>query len=98
MLERKYGNTQEYFTPRPINKEQIYTDAHLDAPDTSIGNPNFLSDIQIGGAELYATFENDEVISALSLNVDGEGQSYITIEYKNKRIIQSREDVTFDAL
>jgi len=98
MLERKYGNTKEYFTPRPVNKEQTYKDAHLSSPDTSIGNPNFLSDLQIGGAELYSTFENEEVIAALTLNVDGSGQSYIVIEYKNKRIMQSREDETYDAL
>jgi len=98
MLERKYGNTKEYFTPRPINNEQTYQDAHLNSPDTSIGNPNFLNDLENGGAELYATFENDDVMATLTLNVDGSAQSYIILEYKNKKIIQSREDETFDAL
>ena len=85
MLERKYGNTKEYFTPRPSNNEQTYTDAHLKSPDTSIGNPNFLSDLQTGGAELYATFENDEVIATLTLHANNIGESYIIIEYKNKK-------------
>lgn len=98
MLERKYGNAKEYFTPRPINNEQTHQDAHLDSQDTSVGNPNFLTDLESGGAELYATFENDEVMSTLALNADGLGQSYIVIEYKNKKIIQSREDETYDAL
>ena len=98
MLERKYGNAKEYFTPRPVNNEQVYRDAHLNSQDTSIGNPNFLADIETGGAELYATFENDEVMTTLALNADGDGQSYIVIEYKNKKIIQSRENETYDAL
>lgn len=98
MLDRKYGDTKEYFTPRPVNNEQTYQDAHLNSPDTSIGNPDFLADLETGGAELYATFENDEVMATLALNVDGSGQSYIVIEYKNKKIIQSREDETYDAL
>ena len=98
MLEKKYGTPQEYFTPRPTNNEQERADTYVDSPDTSIGNPNFLADLQHGGAKLYATFENEEVSASLALNVDDLGQSYLVIEYKNKKVIQAREDKTFDAL
>ena len=36
--------------------------------------------------------------AALALNVDGEGKSYIVIDYKNLNILQERENETLNIL
>ena len=66
--------------------------------EQAIGNPNFLQELQNGQAFLYATFDNSKVGAALSVNVDGDGKSYITVEYKNLTIMRAREQSTMDAL
>ena len=100
LLERKYGNAQQFFTPQAINETSTDNASAPDAPkvDTSIGNPNFLAQLQSGEAELYATFEGNDVGAALSVNVDGSGRSYIIIDYKNLKILREREEQALDAL
>ena len=100
LLERKYGNAQQFFTPQPINETSTDNASAPNAPkvDTSIGNPNFLAQLQSGEAELYATFEGNDVGAALSVNVDGSGRSYIIIDYKNLKILREREEQALDAL
>lgn len=100
LLERKYGNAQQFFTPQPINETSTDNASAPNAPkvDTSIGNPNFLAQLQSGEAELYATFEDNDVGAALSVNVDGSGRSYIIIDYKNLKILREREEQALDAL
>ena len=63
-----------------------------------IGNPEFLSQLQSGEATLYATFENPSVGASLAVNVDGDNQSYIIIDYKNLTILKQRQQQTLDAL
>ena len=36
--------------------------------------------------------------AALGVNVDGNGQSYITIDYKNLKLMKEREAETLNAL
>ena len=100
LLERKYGNAQQFFTPQPINENPDNNNPNQNAPkiDTSIGNPDFLAQLQSGEAELYATFEGNDVGAALSVNVDGSGRSYIIIDYKNLKILREREEQALDAL
>lgn len=100
LLERKYGNAKQYFTPQPTTETPQQTPAAQKAPkiDNSIGNPHFLSQLQSGEAELYATFEGNDVGTALSVNVDGSGRSYIVIDYKNLKILRQREEQALDAL
>lgn len=104
LLEKKYGNAQQFYTPKVINVDKV-TDLGNGKSKTEtiqqeqvMGNPNFLKELQSGEAFLYATFENGKVGAALSVSVDGDGQSYITIEYKNLTIMQAREKNTLDAL
>ena len=66
--------------------------------EQAIGNPDFLKELQNGEAFLYATFENGIVGAALGVNVDGNGQSYITIDYKNLKLMKEREAETLNAL
>lgn len=100
LLERKYGNAKQYFTPQPTTETPQQTPAAQKAPkiDNSIGNPHFLAQLQSGEAELYATFEGNDVGAALSVNVDGSGRSYIVIDYKNLKILRQREEQALDAL
>ena len=97
---RKYGNAKQYFTPQPTTETPQQTPAAQKAPkiDNSIGNPHFLAQLQSGEAELYATFEGNDVGAALSVNVDGSGRSYIVIDYKNLKILRQREEQALDAL
>ena len=100
LLAKKYGNAQEFFTPAKIQKtvkDERGRDATI-TEEAPIGNPNFLSQLQSGMAELYSTYNNEEVGAALAINVDGNGKSYIVIDYKNLKILQSRENETLDAL
>lgn len=104
LLEQKYGNAQQFYTPKVINVDKVTdlgngkTQTDSIPQEQAIGNPDFLQELQNGEAFLYATFENGKVGAALSVSVDGSGQSYITIEYKNLTILQAREKSTLDAL
>ena len=104
LLSQKYGNAQEFYTPNIINVDITTTDSKgkpqtiTEQKKQPMGNPNFLSELQNGSAELYATFENGTIGAALGVNVDGNGQSYITIDYKNLKLMKERDSETFDAL
>ena len=63
-----------------------------------MGNTNFLSQLQDGTATLYSTFEGNGIGAALTLNVDGDGKSYIVIDYKNLNILKERENETLNIL
>lgn len=104
LLAQKYGKAQEFYTPNVINVDVTTTDSRgkpqtvTEQKEQPIGNPNFLSELQNGTAELYATFENGTIGAALGVNVDGNGQSYITIDYKNLKLMKERDNETLNAL
>lgn len=100
LLNKKYGNKQEFYTPATITK--TITNA-LGRKETieekaSIGNPEFLSQLESGSAVLYSTFYNKNVAATLSISVDGNKKSYIVIDYRNLQILQKQESQTLDAL
>lgn len=100
LLTKKYGHPQQFFTPAQIPMEKTDDKGRpvtVNEP-APIGNPQFLSQLQSGAAELYSTYYNDEIGAALAVNVDGEGKSYIVIDYKNLKILRERENQTLDAL
>ena len=100
LLEKKYGNKQEFFTPAQIDitkKDERGKDIVI-KEDAPIGNSKFLSQLQSGEAVLYSTYQNKEVGAALAVNVDGDGKSYIVIDYKNLIILNKQEQQTLDAL
>ena len=100
LLTKKYGHPQQFFTPAQIPVEKTGDKGRpvtVEEP-APIGNPQFLSQLQAGTAELYSTYYNDEIGAALAVDVDGEGKSYIVIDYKNLKILRERENQTLDAL
>ena len=100
LLNKKYGNKQQFFNPAQI--EVITKNAQgrevSETQDAPIGNPQFLAQLQSGEAELYSTYNNQDVGAALAINVDGEGKSYIVIDYKNLNLLKEKEQQTLDAL
>ena len=100
LLEQKYGHKQEFFTPATISvtKQNAQGKNYTVQEQAPLGNPDFLQQLQSGAATLYSTYYNQEVGAALAVNVDGDGKSYIVIDYKNLPILQAREKETLDAL
>ncbi len=100
LLNTKYGNKQEFFTPAQVDvikQDANGKDITVQEP-APLGNPDFLKQLQSGDAVLYSTYHNNEVGAALAVNVDGDGKSYIVVDYKNLQILQAREKQTLDAL
>ena len=87
--KRKPHGRQHHIQAKKRQTEQV--------PE-KLENPNFLQQLQNGTASLYSTFEGDGIGAALALNVDGEGKSYIIIDYKNLKILQERENETLNIL
>ena len=100
LLKKKYGHAEEFFTPAQIEVESKDAKGRkiMVKKDAPIGNPNFLKQLQNGDATLYSTYYNDDVGAALAVNVDGDGKSYIVVDYKNLKLLRNREKQTLDAL
>lgn len=100
LLNKKYGNKQEDFTPAVISKTVKNAKGQDETIEENapIGNPNFLEQLQNGTAVLFSTYYNKDVAAALSIGVDGDKKSYIVIDYKNLRILEKQEAKTLDAL
>ncbi len=100
LLTKKYGNPQQFFTPALVNVEKKDEKGRpvVEQEKAPMGNPDFLKQLQSGDAVLYSTYNNDDVGAALAVNVDGDGKSYIVLDYKNLKILRQRETVTLDAL
>lgn len=103
LLNQKYGNQKDFYTPamKTIEKEVVVQGRQTiqtEQVPEKMGNPNFLSQLQQGTASLYSTFEGNGIGVALALNVDGDGKSYIVIDYKNLKILQEREDEALNIL
>lgn len=100
LLEQKYGHKQEFFIPATISviKQNAQGKDYTVQEQAPLGNPDFLQQLQSGAATLYSTYYNQEVGAALAVNIDGDGKSYIVIDYKNLPILQAREKETLDAL
>ena len=104
LLKSKYGHAEETYIPatkqitKTIDLGEGKTKQETETVNEEIGNPNFLEQLENGDADLYATFYNSEVGAALSVNVDGQGNSYLILEYKNLKIFKKQQDTTLDAL
>ncbi len=103
LLNQKYGNQKDFYTPamKTIEKEVVVQGRQTiqtEQVPEKMGNPNFLSQLQQGTASLYSTFEGNDIGVALALSVDGDGKSYIVIDYKNLKILQEREDEALNIL
>lgn len=100
LLNKKYGNKQEDFTPATVSKviKNAKGQDETVEENAPIGNPDFLEQLMNGTAVLFSTYYNQDVAAALSIGVDGDKKSYIVIDYKNLRILEKQEAKTLDAL
>lgn len=101
LLAQKYKNAQQFYTPAVQNVDESLpndTQSLNAASQNPNDNPNLLAELQSGSADLYATFDGDNVGAALSVSVDGDGQSYITIDYRNLKILKENELNVLEAL
>lgn len=103
LLSRKYGKAKEFFTPAMKTIQKTVRENGQDIVKTEqipepMGNANFLKQLQSGEADLYSTFEGDNIGAALAINVDGDGKSYIIINYTNIKILKEREEETLNIL
>ncbi len=89
LLDQKYGNGEEFYTPYVANVEETVQADDGTSSKTikqlfmQIGDEGFKSRLMSGEATLYATFSNDRVSATLALLADGNGQTYIVIDYTN---------------
>lgn len=99
LLAQKYGNPEEVFVP------YIYKETKASSPDSTdkqviierpstIGGEKFLQELQEEKSELYATFTNGVIGVTLELWVNEDGQSYISIDYKNLPLRQKADEET----
>ena len=95
---------KEFFTPKITIIEKTVKDQfgrdqiEKIRREEPMGGSNFLNELKNGEATLYATFEDSNVGAALAVNVDGNGKSYIIIDFTNLQIFKEREAQTLDAL
>lgn len=95
LLKQKYGNAHQSYTALATNVDESLPPLSNADPES---NPNLLKELANGNAELYATFEGADVGAALSVNVDGDLQSYIVIDYKNLKILKQNDAKILQAL
>lgn len=104
ILEQKYGNADEVYTPFVKNVEETITTEDGKSAKTirqyymEIGDEGFKEKLMTGEATLYATFSNDHIAVTLALLADGDGQTYIIIDYKNLIPDEQDSKQTYDAL
>lgn len=104
MLDEKYGNGEEFYTPAVLNVEETTTSEDgtvskvVKQKMIEIGGEGFKEKLMNGESILYATFNNDHIGVTLALLVDGKGQTYVIIDYKNLKLNDIENEEIFDAL
>lgn len=104
MLAKKYGNAQQFYTPAVTNIEE-----KIDSGDGTssiavrqekmeIGAEGFLQKLMSGESVLYSTFDNGRVGVTLALLANGNGETYIVVDYKNLTATKLENEEIYDAL
>ena len=95
-LSAKYGNAEEHFEPYTYEERLIKGEGEKKKVITvtkqnPLGGDNFLQELQEGKAVLYATFQNDKIGVTLGVSVDGDGKSYLSVDYKDFALMDSEQ-------
>ncbi len=98
LLSKKYGNAQQNYSLSTTNVDENPDLANSAAAQSPEDNPNLLANLISGAAVLYSTFGGEDVGVALAVNVDGDNQTYIEIDYRNLKIIKENELNVLEAL
>lgn len=102
-LKAKYGNDQEFFTPYTYIEEQTIGEGDEKKViqikhENPLGGENFLEELKTNKAALYATFESADLGITLTVNVDENNKSFITIDYKNLKVMQKEKNTNLENL
>ena len=104
MLNEKYGNAEQFFTPAVVNIDEEVTaedgsKSHkIKQKIIEMGDEGFKEKLMNGESTLYSTFENNDIGVTLALLADGNGQTFIMIDYKNLKINEVELEQLYDAL
>ncbi len=104
MLNDKYGNAEEFYTPAVVSVEEEITlddgtkSRSIKQKVLEMGDPGFKEKLMNGQSTLYSTFENDTIGVTLALLADGNGQTYVIIDYKNLKIDEVEKQEIYEAL
>lgn len=96
ILEKKYGNAHQFYTPAVLNVDT--DDGTTSSREMDIGEDGFLQKLMSGETTLYATFENGKVGVTLALSADGNGQTFIIVDYKNLSAGKQEIEELYNAL
>ena len=104
LFNEKYANAEEFYTPAVINIDQEVmqkdgTKSHIIKQKfVEKGDVDFKEKLMSGESVLYSTFHNETVSVTLALMANGDGQTFIMVDYKNLKIDELEHDKMLDAL
>ena len=104
IFDEKYANAEEFYTAAVINvDEEIMlkdgTKSHvIKQKFIEKGDEGFKEKLMKGESVLYAIFHNDSVSVTLALMANGDGQTFIMVDYKNLKINDLEHEKMMDAL
>lgn len=104
LLSEKYGNAQQFFTPAAVNIDEVITQEDgikskkIKQKFIQIGDEGFKQKLMSGESSLFATFSDQTVGVTLALLADGNGQTYIIINYQNLKAEENKKEEMLDAL
>lgn len=104
MLSKKYGKAEQFYTPAVVNIEENLPDPDgtsskkIRQKKMEPGEKGFLQKLMNGESVLYATFEKNDIFVTLALLADGQGQTFIVVDYKHKEAQKIETDEIYDAL
>jgi len=104
IFDEKYANAEEFYTAAVINvdEEVMLKDgskSHMIRQKfIEKGDDGFKEKLMKGESILYATFHNDSVSVTLALMANGDGQTFIMVDYKSLKINDLEHEKMMDAL
>lgn len=104
IFDEKYGNAEEFYTAAVINvdEEVVLKDGSkshiIKQKFIEKGDDDFKQKLMSGDSVLYAIFRNDSVSVTLALMANGEGKTFIMVDYKNIKINELEHEKMMDAL
>lgn len=104
IFKEKYGFDEEFYTAASINvdEEVMLKDGSkshiIKQKFIEKGDEGFKQKLMTGESVLYATFKNDAVAVTLALMANGDGQTFIMVDYKSLKINDLEHEKMLDAL
>ena len=104
IFNEKYGNAEEFYTAAVVNvdEEVMLKDGSkshiIKQKFIEKGDDDFKEKLMSGDSVLYAIFRNDTISVTLALMANGEGKTFIMVDYRNLKINDLEHEKMLDAL